>query len=456
MTKSKVSVALLACLMVVMAVLMALPMVSTAAIVVTGVNWYGTTYVGTDTFYGVSVNAFEAGTNAKVGFNIENTFAYDVNIKAVTVKFDWGGEPYTATSSPATLAVGQGGTVLFDFTVPSTAGINATVHGYELKVAYESADAPAIVTSAVVSATGTGVVNQVVNLVAGTVCAPNSIVVYVNGGLWTSGFSQNLYLNNVTFTTAVTAGQDITIYYKYGELLFNGDGTLKAGYLNNFPAASIDAPFIRDDVAQQHNPVAADGYTVNLNTGRVALTAAQAPHGWQDVYVSYTYYPTWTQTGTGIAVYSADQADAQALNVKLTDMNNNTPSTWLPFTTVGSQAKVESDVLRAQADAKYVAGDFAGAETDYQAAIDKLNEARTANATVSTTVETGLLGLLDGADEVVNAYSNKLKGEASMDKNVGVFYIMLGVAVILAGIATIIWAFAQFIVARGPSRHEHI
>jgi hypothetical protein len=448
-TKSKVSVALLACLMVVMALLMAFPMVSSAAIVVTGENWYGTTYVGTDTFYGVSVNAFEAGTNAKVGFNIQNTFTYDVNIKAVTVKFDWG-TTYPATSFPATLAVGQGGTVLFDFTVPSTDGINATVHGYEMKVTYESADVPNIVTGGVVSTVGTGIVNQVVNLAAGTVCAPNSIVVYVNGGLWTSGFSQNLYLNNVTFTTAVPVGQNITIYYRYGELLFNGDGTLKAGYLNNVPAASIDAIFIRDSVAQQHNPVAADGYTVDLNTGRIALTAAQAPHGWQSVYVSYTYYPAYTSTGTNIAVYSADQADAQALNVQLTNMNNNTPSTWLPFTTVGSQAKEESDVLRAQADAKYVAGDFAGAETDYQAAIDKLDEANTANATVSTTAETGILGLLDGADEVVNAYGSKLKGEAAMDKNVGIFYIMLGVAVLLGGIATIIWSFSRYVAAKGP------
>jgi hypothetical protein len=447
-TKSKVSVALLACLMVVMALLMAFPMVSSAAIVVTGENWYGTTYVGTDTFYGVSVNAFEAGTNARVGFNIQNTFDYDVNIKAVTVKFDWGAA-YNATSFPPTLAVGQGGTVLFDFAVPSTDGINATVHGYELKVAYESADAPAIVTSAVASDTGTGVANQVVNL-ASTPVEPGSVAVYVNGGLWTSGFSQDLYLNRVTFTTAVPLGQNITIYYKYGELLFAGNGSLKTGYLDHFPAASVDAPFIRDSISLQSNSVAADGYAVNLDTGRVALTAATAPGGWQSVYVSYTYYPTWTSTGTNIAVYSADQADAQALNVQLTNMNNNTPSTWLPFTTVGDQAQQESDVLKAQADAKYVAGDFAGAETDYQSAIDKLNEARTANATVSTTAETGILGLLDGADKVVNAYGSKLKGEAAMDKNVGIFYIMLGVAVLLAGIATIIWSFSRYVAAKGP------
>ena len=452
MTKSKVSVALLACLMVVMAIIMAVPMVSSAAISVTGVNWYGTCYVGPDTFYGVvapsSVNAFEAGANAKVAFNMQNTFTYDVNIKAVTVKFDWGAS-YNATSFPAVLNAGQGGVVLFDFTVPSTDGINATLHGYELQVAYESADAPAIVTSAVASAIGTGVINQVVTLTS-TPVAPGSVVVYVNGGLWTSGFSVNLYTSSVTFTTAVPALQDITIYYKYGELLFNGDGSLKAGYLDNIPAASCDAPFIRDSIAQQHNPVAADGYTVDLTSGRVVLTAAQAPHGWQDVYVSYTYYPKWTQTGTNIAVYSADQADAQDLNVQLTDMNANTPSTWLPFTTVGSQAKEESDVLKAQADAKYVAGDFAGAETAYQAAIDKLSESRTANATVSTTAETGLLGLLDGADEVVNAYGKKLKGEASMDKNIGIFYIMLGVGVLLAGIATIIWSFSRYVAAKGP------
>ncbi len=57
-----------------------------------------------------------------------------------------------------------GEVVRFDFTVPATAGINATLHSYEVKVAYESADAPTIVTSAVDEDTGNGAVNQVVTL----------------------------------------------------------------------------------------------------------------------------------------------------------------------------------------------------------------------------------------------------------------------------------------------------
>jgi hypothetical protein len=464
--KRKLSFAMLACLLVAMVILMAVPMAASAAIVVTGTNWYGTTYVGHDDFYGTDVNAFVAGSNAKVAFNIQNTFDYDVNIKGVTVKFDWG-DTYTATSFPATLAHNQGGVVLFDFTVPSTAGINATTHSYQLEVAYESADAPAIVTSAVTSATGTGIANQVVTLTATpgvNPVAPNSVVVYVNGGLWTSGFSPNLYSGTVTFTTAVTLNQNITIYWKYGEKLFDGNGSLKAGYLNSIPVASVDAPFIRDEVALQNNPVAADGYTANLATGRVALTAATAPQGWQHVFVSYVYYPTWSDTGTGVAVYTADQADAMHLEQKLSDLDDEySQGDYIFPSTAGTSGIQAAYTLWDKADEEYAAGDFANAKTDYQAALDKLTAAQTGDAALNSSVETALTGLLTNAGTVVDGYGAKLnaeakasKGQASMYKDVGIFTIMLGVAVLLFGIAGIIWAFSRYVDARGPAHHEHV
>lgn len=444
---------------------MAAPMAASAAIVVGTPNWYGTTYEGTDTYYGgANVNAFRAGSTAKVAFNIQNTFAYDVNIKSVKIKFDWG-EEYAATSAPTELKAGESSIVRFEFAVPSTDAINAVVHSWEMKIAYESQDAPAIVTRAIDTASGTGVANQVVNLTNIPV-APDSVVVYVNGGLWTSGYSVNLYNHSVTFTTAVTAGQNITIYYKYGELLFNGDGSLKTGYLNNLPAVSCDAPFLRDSLAQQHNSVASEAYSVNLDTGEVIL--ATAPQDWQDVYVSYTYYPTWTQTGNDFAVYSADQADAQALSVQWANLDANEPDAWLPTSTAGAQAKAESDVLAAQAATKYAAGDFAGAKADYQAAVDKLNAAYTATTGLNTTLENGVAGLLTGAGGVVDAYgaklnaeakhitdttkaeANKLNAEASFSKNLGVFMILFGVATLLAGIGGILWAYSRLVAARVP------
>ena len=469
MTKRKVSILLLACLSVVMVILMAVPMGASAAIAVTGVNWSGTTYEGVDTFYdGATVSAFTAGSQAKVAFNIQNTFAYDVNIKSVKVTFDWG-QTYDAVIFPAALKAGESSVVRFDFAVPATDGINAVVHSWELKVAYESQDAPAIVTKYTDTAVGTGIVNQVVTLTQ-TAVEPDSVVVYVNGGLWTSGFSVNLYNHSVTFTTAVTAGQNITIYYRYGELLFSGDNAIKAGYLNNVPAVSTGVPFLRDTIAQQHNPAAA-GYTVDLNTGKVTLTTA--PPAWQSVYVSYTYYPTFTQTGTGVAAYSADQAAAQVAAQKLDDMDTNYPDAgevWSVYSTAGERAYEEAMVLGDKADAEYAAGDFANSKTDYEAAVVKMQAAWDADTTLNTSVETGLTGLLTGAGGAVDAYgaklnaeaknitdttkaeTNKLNGEADMAKNLGVFYIMLGVATLLAGIGGILWAYSRLVAAKGPKQ----
>ena len=452
MTKRKVSILLLACLSVAMVILMAVPMGASAAIVVSGVNWYGTTHEGTDSFYGGSVNAFTAGSRGKVAFSIQNTFGYDVNIKSVTLNFDWG-QQYAATSAPTALKAGESSVVRFEFDVPSTDGINAVVHSWEMKVAYESQDAPAIVMRQVDTAIGTGIANQVV-LLTQTAVEPGSVVVYVNGGLWTSGYSVNLYDHSVTFTTAVTALQNITIYYRYGELLFSGDGALAAGYLNNVPAASCDAPFLRDTIALQHNSVAAGAYSVDLNTGRVTLTTA--PQDWQDVYVSYVYYPTVTQTGTGVAVYTSDQAAAMAASDNFTTMRGSMPA-FTFNSAAGLKGVQDADALAAKAANEYKAGDFAGANTDYQAAISALQTAIGLDTTLNTTVETALTGLLSGGGTVVDAYGAKLNaeakqanGEAAMYKNIGVFTILLGVATLLAGIGGIIWAFSRVIHARGP------
>lgn len=459
-TKHRASLVLTMVLLVAV-VLMAIPMTASAAIVVSGVNWYGTTYKGTDAFYGSpapTVTAFAAGSKANVAFNIQNTFGYDVNIKSVRVKFDWG-QTYDATSAPAALKAGESSVVEFAFDVPSTEGINAVLHNWELKVAYESQDASAIVLKQVDTAVGSGVANQVVTLTQ-TAVEPDSVVIYVNGTAWTSGFGVNLYSHSVTFTTPVTAGQNITIEYRYGELLFNGDGTLSVGYLDHMPAASCDAPFVRDSIAVQHTSLAAGAYSVDLNTGRVALLDAPTP--WQSVYVSYVYYPTVTLTGTGVAVYSADQASAQALAVQLAALNANAPVFWLPLSTAGAADKTQSAVIGAQAATKYAAGDFAGAKSDYLSAVDNLTAAYAANGALSTTAETAVSALVKDAAPVIDAYANQLNGEAksaegqaTMYRNVGVFSILLGVATLLAGLAGILWAFSRLVDARGPSHHDH-
>ncbi len=74
-------------------------------------------------------------------------------------------------------------------------------------------------------------------------------------------------------------------------------------------------------------------------------------------------------------------------------------------------------------------------------------------------MENSLLGLLSSAEPVIDAFAAKLNaeakqadGQASMYKNLGVFYIMLGVATLLAGIGGVLWAYSRLVAAKGPKQ----
>ena len=172
-------------------------------------------------------------------------------------------------------------------------------------------------------------------------------------------------------------------------------------------------------------------------------------------------------------MYSADQAAAQVAAQKLGDMDDNYPDAGEVFSfysTVGETAYEGAMVLWDKADAEYAAGDFANAKTDYEAAVVKMQAAWDADVAANQGVETGLTGLLTGAGTAVDgsgaklnaeaknitdttkAETNKLNGEADMAKNLGVFYIMLGVATLLAGIGGILWAYSRLVTAKGPKQ----
>ena len=147
-----------------------------------------------------------------------------------------------------------------------------------------------------------------------------------------------------------------------------------------------------------------------------------------------------------------------ALKQQFANLDNEySQSDYLFPSTAGSNGIEVAYTLRDKAAAEYAAGDFASAKTDYQAALDKLTAAQTGDVALNSSVETALTGLLTKADTVVDAYAAKLNaeakqanGEASMDKNIGVFYIMLGVATLLAGLAGLLWAYSRLVAARGP------
>lgn len=102
--------------------------------------WLEPTFKGFDDFYDGSVTAYMEGATARLGVNVDRdgAGASQVNITAVSVVFDWGGN-YTLVVSPVFTLNDTIPVTAFTvtFTVPSTAmASNLFVHSYTVYVKY--------------------------------------------------------------------------------------------------------------------------------------------------------------------------------------------------------------------------------------------------------------------------------------------------------------------------------
>lgn len=441
------------------------------------VNWSEAAFEGTDAFHGTGVVAYKAGSTAKLEFRVWNDSAADLNIRGGKVTFDWGTcTPVVPAAFPFVLKAGEYAIFRFECVVPADA-TNQTLHSYKVAVEYEGMGGPTAVSRTNWEEVDDSPLTPAGNDLNDLYPFPGSVTLWdvtATGPLVISGDKYAVDYTNGEITWLGTyTGPSGTLYasYDYIAMWTQGNGTNK---VFRFQTDATKLPIVADSVKvckRVDAPVSSitkvdTGWTVDAEAGTVTFT--DAPAAYEFVGVFYKYYSSFVQTGNNFAVYSADQADAQALSVQLDNLDANEPDAWLPTSTAGAQAKAESDVLAAQAATKYAAGDFAGAKADYQAAVDKLNAAYTATTGLNTTLENGVAGLLTGAGGVVDAYgaklnaeakhitdttkaeANKLNAEASFSKNLGVFMILFGVATLLAGIGGILWAYSRLVAARVP------
>lgn len=104
-------------------------------------RWLEPTFTGTDSFYNAFVTAYTEGTTAKVSVLVDRDGApviTQVNITAVSVVFDWGGN-YTLVASPVYVldATIPQAAFTVSFTVPSTAtASNMFLHAFSIYVKY--------------------------------------------------------------------------------------------------------------------------------------------------------------------------------------------------------------------------------------------------------------------------------------------------------------------------------
>lgn len=467
-TKRKVSFALILMLVVAGLVMAMLPAAALAVPGIVEVHWSEASFEGNDAFYGgAAVVAYEAGKTAKMEFRVWNDSAVDMNITGGSLVLDWATcAPAAPTAFPFVLKAGEYAVFRFECVVPAEVS-GQTLHSYRAIVRYENDNGPVEVYGVAYENLGPGGA-MTYNLAHSPIVKDSETIYYDDPTTHTvtalprdGGYTVNDYTGEVRFDpTAPPATCTVRAAYKYMETVINGDGVKKVGYLANKPAvAGSEVVYLVDTVANTLTQQAAGAYTLDADTGKV--TMAVAPTAWQRVQVYYRYYNVLTEEGANLAVYSADQAAAKTLSVQLENLQDNAPDAWVPFSTGGAQALSESNILAAQADTKYAAGDFAGAKVDYQAAIEKINAAYKANSDLSLGGETAVSKLLTSASPVVDAYAKKLdaeaktaEGQASMYKNVGVFTILLGVATLLAGLGGILWAYSRLVAAKGPKQQQ--
>jgi hypothetical protein len=130
----------------------------------------------------------------------------------------------------------------------------------------------------------------------------------------------------------------------------------------------------------------------------------------------------WSQSGSGFAIFSADQADAKTAVEQL----NAYPSMSLPFFTAGARELLtESAIARSMGDTEYGAGNFDSAKTNYQNALNLLQNAYSNETKRWGSFEDALQGLISGTQSLV--------------VNQGYAWLLFGVAFLLMGIGAIVY-----------------
>lgn len=471
-------------------VLMALPMAASAAVEYT--NWSEAAFEGTDTFYHTGVVAYVAGTTAKLESSVLNDTGYDVVVKSAKLNFDFGSyDAIAPTSFPVTVKNNDRFAVRFEFTVPADA-TNQVLHAYKVVIVYEKQDGPTTVNRVSwelandLNLDQNGWISATLTLYDATPTAVNAIdVANYNEPDWGGVF---------TWKGTYLPSGSVYAKYEYPVQLAAGDGVNKIFYVALPANTVIDTTSVKICLVDKSTPTTKQGAPL---TGGYSVTAEgkvtfdTAPEAWKTPAIFYKYYNVWTVATTGFAVYSADQAAAQALHQEVDelcdaadylyafDLQNSVDDGWSLGTwndynaLVGaatSKAYGEAEKLTDEAGEKYAAGDFVGAKAKYEEAKAKFQEAISSQGTLVGGVEQGLTGLLTGAGGVIDGYGakldaeaknitdttkaevNKLNGEADLAKNLGVFTILIGVAGLLAGIGGILWAYSRLVAAKGPKQ----
>jgi hypothetical protein len=136
---------------------------------------------------------------------------------------------------------------------------------------------------------------------------------------------------------------------------------------------------------------------------------------------------SWTQSGTGFAVFSSDQADAYNYKKEL-DAYPTTSYYNIPLLTAEArELMLESNVAKSVASDSYGRGDFSTAKTLYKNSLDFIQQAFSNETEKWSTFENSLANLLQGSGNLLT-----FQGYAWLLFGIGFLLISIGVIVYLA------------------------
>jgi len=203
----------------------------------------------------------------------------------------------------------------------------------------------------------------------------------------------------------------------------------------NSTDVSIDSPIVMDDNAIMT-------FSVSFMVPSTSVASNRFLHGYT-IYVEHVNSTTGPKEIVGtmtksytedpdFAVYSENQADARELKQIISGIESDVPINPLTFNSTAARllvykAKNETRI----GDESYRRGDFAGAETHYNTALNLYNSAY-------ATEETRGVKLDDLSIKETEARINNYEASASLASSFATTSILLGFAVVLFGIGYVI------------------
>lgn len=260
----------------------------------------------------------------------------------------------------------------------------------------------------------------------------NASISYFN---WIGAVTRNNY--DDFYGTSITAYKELTsadlvvnVYNDYG--YYGVPINVSAVYVSfdwgvNYTSSEcgIDNPF---SVSTHQSHV----FTINFTVPSASLVSNLVVHSYI-VYVAHVnsttgnkrIVDTWTQSGSGFAVFSSDQADAYNYRKQVEAYSSSTYYGFPLITAKGRDLMLKSNVAKSMGSDAYTRGDFSNAKQYYKDSLDSMQQAWSNETDKWSTFE--------------NAIADFIKGGGNMLTFQGYAWLLFGIGFMLISIGALVY-----------------